>query len=71
MRLTADDPGARDAKVFLNGRDVSDRCFEADDEAGFVRLACIGYEGKPYDDPATGDIAEETVHGRVCIEIGK
>lgn len=55
----------RDLRVFLNGIDVTDRCYEAD--AGVVRLFKRNEQGCFYVDPETGDAARETLYGRVSV----
>ena len=58
-----------DCRVWLNGEEVTDRCYLADDD-GFVGLYELGPKGKPYIDE-WGDIVREELSGDVRIEIGE
>ena len=41
----------RHARVWLDGQDVTDRCFYADGRRGVVRLYRLNAEGKKYAEP--------------------
>jgi hypothetical protein len=53
-------------QAFLDGVDVSNRRFYADDESGIVKCNALR-EGKPYLDPETAKVAETVSTGRVVI----
>lgn len=55
------------SRVFLNEREVTNRCQVADDREGWVVLMLLNERGRPYIDLARGEIARERVHGRVRI----
>lgn len=53
-------------KVLLNGVDVTNRCFTADEEEGKVWCVKWNELGKAFVDPS-GNIAKEVLEGRVEI----
>lgn len=57
-RVDVGHPAFPHARAFLNGEDVSRRCCEADDKAGYVDL---------YDEPLTGVV--HRYYGDVRIEL--
>ncbi len=56
-------------RAFLDGKDVSNQCFEADDELGYVHVYKRNEEGKIYKDGDTA--AWECLRGNVRIEATK
>lgn len=57
-----------DLRVFLNGKEVTNRCTYADDIAGYVMLLKLNELGAFYIDPVNRtDVARETVYGDVRI----
>lgn len=55
-------------RTSLDGIDVSDRCFYADDLAGVVRCYKVNESGHVYVDPDDpGHAASEELHGAVAI----
>jgi hypothetical protein len=68
MKVRAVDPIARQVNsVYVDGVDVTKRCFEADDEAGYVCLYKVDERGIPLRDIEREELATETIHGRVII----
>lgn len=57
------------ARAWLDGREVSNDCVEADDIKGYVRILKRGGHGRFYIDPATNELAEETIQGDVTIRL--
>ena len=55
-------------KAFLDGTDVSNECFEADEEEGYVVLYKTTENGRKYLDPETDDVAWEREEGHVRIQ---
>lgn len=55
----------RRSRAWLNGVDVSSRCFYADDRAGVVRLYLVNVDGKKY--VTAGKVATGEFRGRVRI----
>lgn len=56
-------------RVLLDGVEVSNRCYYANEEDGRVDCYKHNAEGKPYIDPENpGDVARETLRGEVRIE---
>lgn len=55
--------------VWLNGRDVTDCCYEADDIKGYVKVFKLNANGRPYIDYYYADgkkeLAKETLTGIV------
>lgn len=54
-------------KAFLDGRNVTSLCREADDDEGWVMLYKTNEKGEKYVDPETGDAAMERLTGKVQI----
>lgn len=54
-------------RCFLNSREVTNRTFYADGRRGVVRMYLLSYDGEPYVDSATGDVAWEERRGRVAL----
>lgn len=53
--------------VTVDGIDVTNRCWEADDAAGYARCHALDAEGHTY---VVGDaIAQETLRGVVVIDV--
>lgn len=46
--LTVENPRARTATVFMDGEDVTARCFAADDKQGWVGLYRLNADGQKY-----------------------
>lgn len=77
MRLSIckDDPGydleaSFSCRVYLDGEDVTFRCFTADEEEGTVWLNKHNDAGESFVDQSTGRIAKETLSGKVEIVLG-
>ena len=64
-------PDLLPCRAFLGGVDVSDDCFEADDEAGYVLLYKKTPEGRKYRESGTDEAAWERIEGDVRIEFPK
>lgn len=58
----------RRVHVYLNGERVRE-CFEADDEAGFVKCFKLDADGRKYIDRSLGEAAKETLYGQIEIRI--
>ena len=56
------------SRAWLNGEEVTSRCYYADDRCGVVRLYLEDAEGRKHIDYRTGDAAREERHGKVRIE---
>lgn len=78
MRLSIreDDPGydpraIKDCKAFIDGVEITERCYTADEEEG--KAWCFKHNelGEKFIDDATGRAAEEILIGAVVILIGK
>lgn len=57
-------------RVYLNGVDVTEHCYFADDVEGIVRVWKTNAQGRRYLDPATHRAASEELHGAVVIKPG-
>jgi hypothetical protein len=57
----------RQARVWLNGVEVTNRCFYVDGRRGVVRLYKHDAGGHVYANEAKDGIATEELHGRVKI----
>jgi hypothetical protein len=66
MRVESGDDSGR-YKVLLDGEDVSDYCYMADDQTGEVGLWRRNDAGAFYMDPATNEPAQEVRQGQVVI----
>ena len=53
--------------VTVDGIDVTNRCFEADDAAGYARCHALNGEGETF--KVDGAIVQETLRGAVVIEV--
>jgi sugar lactone lactonase YvrE len=53
--------------VTLDGKEVTDRCFEADEEEGYVDLYKLDADGKMFITKA-GRPGQERLHGKVKIK---
>lgn len=78
MRLSIyeDDPGydrraLGSCKVFVDGVDVTDNCYTADEEEGKAWCRKRNELGNTFIDPATGEVANEVLTGRVEIFLTK
>jgi len=74
MTLDVHKPETRDlcrrARVWLDGEEVTDRCFYASEEAGRVGLYRLNAAGVKYRDPDnTTQVAKEQREGQVRIVI--
>jgi hypothetical protein len=74
MTLDVANPDTRDlcsrARVWLDGEEVTDRCFYASEEAGRVSLYRLNDAGVKYQDPDdTNQAATEQREGHVTIVI--
>lgn len=74
MRISVckDDPGYDDrafgrCKVFLDGADITQHCYTADEEEGKVWCRKVNEVGASFIDPATGKCANEVFTGKVEI----
>jgi hypothetical protein len=56
-----------DHRVYLNGEDVTMRCVEFDDMAGYVVLLRHDAWGRSFLDPTTGSAAKERIEGTVEV----
>ena len=66
MRLTVEDSWEYDeVSVTLDSEDVTGRCYEADEEVGYVRCFRLNGEDKIF--ILNGDVARETLAGKVVI----
>ena len=54
-------------KVFVDDKEVTNRCHTADEEEGVAYCYALNAEGNKYVDHKTGDVARETLHGKVRI----
>lgn len=54
-------------RASLDGIEVSNRCFFANDESGIVGLLSWDESGEFYYDPVTKKAAQEFLHGKVVI----
>jgi hypothetical protein len=61
---------ARDSRVWLNGEEVTRRCFFANTRAGVVGLYKINEGGAKFLD-ASGRVATEQGRGRVVVRIDR
>lgn len=69
MRLKASDSMARHARVSVDGEDVTDRCFEVDDAAGWAACYVRSPKGGFW---RVGDTAvTQMLYGEVKIEFTK
>lgn len=59
------------ARVWLNGVEVTSRCFYLDTRRGVVRLYQHDSEGHPYVIPSLDSIATEERRGHVRVRIAK
>ncbi len=74
MRLSVreNDPGynweeATKCNVFVDGENITDICFTADEELGIAYVYKLNSEGKKYYDPRIDEAAWETLRGKVKI----
>ncbi len=70
VSLREEDPGYNPAvvgtcSILVDGKDVTSRCFTADDEKGIAMCYKHNSEGKPYID--NEKIAEEILYGEIEI----
>jgi hypothetical protein len=54
-------------RVYLDGEDITDRCYEADDVANYAKVFRLR-DGEIYWDYEAGDIAKEVLRGEVRFE---
>jgi len=77
MRVSVrdDDPGFAnynlEQKAFLDGIEVTSKCFTADEELGEVHVYKLNSEGKPYFDPSVNEVPWEILRGDVKIVLDK
>ncbi len=69
VRRMRDRRRCRNAKVWLNGRDVTHQCFYADGRRGVVRLYSLNADGKKFVTRPYGETATEEQRGRVVIQV--
>lgn len=55
-------------RAFLNGQDISKRCFYADSRRGIARVYLLTDGGRPYVVDPRGRVATATWRGRVRLE---
>ncbi len=74
MRVSVreNDPGfnmrvANRCKVFVNGVDVTNRCYTADEEKGIVWCYKWNEEKRVFLDPIKNEAAQKTLRGKVEI----
>ncbi len=71
VSLKKNDPGYRNyrpgQRSFLNGEEVTFRCFTADEERGEVHVYKLNVRGVPYYDPEKDEIPWEVLKGDVKI----
>ena len=74
MRVSVrkDDPGydpilTLDCKVLVDGVDVTNRCYTADEEKGTAWCYKLNDEKQKFYDSVTDEAAQETLHGKVEI----
>lgn len=53
--------------VTLDGKDVSNKCFEADEKEGYVDCYVLNAEGKIFVNKS-GRVGKERLHGKVKIK---
>jgi hypothetical protein len=58
----------RRTRAWLNGEEVTDRCFYADNRRGVVGLYRLDANGHKYVDMARREVAREWRRGKVAIE---
>ena len=61
-------PGQRS---FLNGEEVTFRCFTADEELGEVHVYKLSERGAPYYDAERDEVPWEILHGEVRIVLNE
>ncbi len=77
MRVSVkqDDPGYANYKPgqrsFLNGEEVTFRCFTADEEVGEVHVYKLSERGLPYDDADKDEVHWEVLRGEVRIVLNE
>lgn len=70
MRVSADKLDGHKARAWLNGKEVSNRCFEADDVEGWVDLLATDENGYFLLNNAGDSVRLERHYGEVRIELG-
>lgn len=55
-------------RVYLNGEEISRRCYMADEEGCVAKVAALNDHGLIYAD-SDGEVVTETISGEVKIEI--
>jgi hypothetical protein len=58
-------------RVWLNGQEVTARCFYADPRRGLVRLFLHNAEGRPFLNRETMEAAKEERRGRVKVRVSR
>jgi hypothetical protein len=71
VRKRRDRKRCRGVRVWLNGRDVTRRCFYADGRRGVVRLFRENAEGKTYLERVDGEMRVATEERRGHVRWGK
>lgn len=69
MRVTAKEHGHLDMRVTVDGVDVTERCYEADDEEGIVKCYAFNGHRKLSWNEAGDDLVCEELRGDVVIEM--
>ncbi len=78
MRLSVDkdDPGydsdaLQNCKAFIDGVEITERCYTADEEEGKAWCFKLNELGNKFIDEATGEAAKEILIGEVIIMVGE
>ena len=58
-------PQVRKMRCFIDGTEVTDRCYEASVPGNFVKVYALDYKGQMY--ILEDDIAKEVIKGRVTL----
>lgn len=62
-------PWSKGSRVFLDGVDVSNDCFEADDERGYVLTFLTDENGRRLRHPSEDRFATQRLEGQVRIDL--
>lgn len=65
MRVNSHDPETCNRKVFFGGVEISNMCYEADDQEGWAKCYKAGPDGKPFIE--NGELMKEQLFGEVKI----
>ena len=55
-------------RVLVDGKDVTERCYLADDQDGWAACFCVDKDGKKYFDRARNEVAKEMLTGDVIFD---